>query len=64
LSFSCPYFQFKDDFCYRLNVVCVPGRPGCVLQKNSKFVVPVEERLRERQQERKRADEPGNNGRA
>jgi hypothetical protein len=52
MSFSCPYFQFEDESCRRLRVDCVPGRPGCVLQKTSVFLVPVEERLRERERER------------
>ena len=46
MSFSCPHINERDEFCRRLNTDCVPGRPGCVLQHNSKFAVPVEERLR------------------
>lgn len=32
----------------RVQAECVPGRPGCVLRANSRFLVPVEERLRQR----------------
>ena len=32
----------------RVQAECVPGQPGCVLRANSRFLVPVEERLRER----------------
>ena len=57
MSFSCPYFDFRDGSCSRLRADCVPGRPGCVLRENSVFLVPVEERLRER--EREQADRKG-----
>ncbi|MGM0381302.1 MAG: hypothetical protein ACQEP7_04895 [bacterium] len=46
-SFSCPHFNFNRDQCMRLDENCVPGRPGCVLENNSNFSVPVEERLKE-----------------
>ena len=52
MSFSCPHFNFDDDSCWRLRTDCVPGRPGCVLRNNSVFAVPVEERLRLREQEK------------
>jgi hypothetical protein len=45
MSFSCPHFDINRDTCIRLKCECVPGRPGCVLAKNSGFAVPVEERL-------------------
>lgn len=32
----------------RVHADCVPGRPGCVLRANSRFLVPVDERLRQR----------------
>jgi len=35
----------------RLKTDCVPGRRGCVLEGNSVFAVPVEERLRAREEE-------------
>jgi len=59
MSFSCPYFEYKEDFCWRVRADCVPGRPGCVLRQNSVFAVPVEDRLRERERERERAKRQG-----
>lgn len=56
-SFSCPHFDMANDFCIRLRTDCVPGRPGCVLEKNSVFAVPVEERIRAKQEERKRKEQ-------
>lgn len=38
----------------RLKTDCVPGRRGCVLEGNSVFAVPVEERLRQREAENRR----------
>jgi len=51
-SFSCPHYDVRDDWCRRVNGVCVPGRPGCTLQHNSKFVVPVDERIRRKEEQR------------
>jgi hypothetical protein len=45
MTFSCPHFDINRDHCLRLKTDCVPGRPGCVLAKNSVFAVPVSERL-------------------
>ncbi len=45
-SFSCQHYNVQDETCRRVNADCVPGRPGCVLQHNSKFAIPIEERLR------------------
>ncbi len=47
-SFSCPHFNEDGDRCYRLQTECVPGRPGCVLCKNSVFLVPARERIKDR----------------
>ena len=44
-SFSCQHYNVHDETCRRVNADCVPGRPGCVLQHNSKFAIPIEERL-------------------
>ena len=52
-SFSCPHFDPERDFCVRLKTDCVPGRPGCVLGA-SVFHIPVEQRLREREEENRR----------
>ena len=54
MSFSCPHFRLDDEHCARLKTDCVPGRRGCVLEGNSVFAVPVEERLRERDEENRR----------
>jgi len=57
-SFSCPHFEMEDEQCQRLHTDCVPGRPGCVLSGNSVFAVPVEERIREKEEARKRKQDP------
>ncbi len=54
-SFSCPNFDMERDYCLRLRTDCVPGRPGCVLAKTSVFAVPVEERIREKEEAKRRA---------
>lgn len=53
MSFSCPHFDFNRDACLRLKTDCVPGRRGCVLE-GSGFAVPVEERLREKEEEKRK----------
>lgn len=55
MSFSCPHFRINDDYCLRLKTDCVPGRPGCVI-KDAVFAVPVEQRIREREEENRRRD--------
>jgi hypothetical protein len=54
MSFSCPHFRIDDEHCVRLKTDCVPGRRGCVLEGNSVFAVPIEERLRQREAENRR----------
>lgn len=54
-SFSCPHFDMQRESCTRLDTDCVPGRPGCVLAKNSVFAVPVEDRLRAKEEAKRRA---------
>jgi hypothetical protein len=54
MSFSCPHFDPEKDYCRRLDTDCVPGRPGCVLGSASVFAVPVEERIRAKEEERRR----------
>lgn len=51
-SFSCPHFDQQRDYCVRIQRICVPGRPGCVLCGNSVFAIPWEERLREKEKHR------------
>lgn len=58
-SFSCPHFEVEREHCLRLQTDCVPGRPGCVLSKNSVFAVPVEERIRAREEAKRRAQAEG-----
>ena len=53
MSFSCPHFCPDQDSCLRLKTDCVPGRPGCVLAGKSVFAVPVEERIREKEREKR-----------
>jgi hypothetical protein len=58
-SFSCPHFDLANDWCLRLDADCVPGRRGCVLSGRARFVVPAEERVREREAQRHHlADKP------
>jgi hypothetical protein len=54
MTFSCPHFDIERDACLRLKTDCVPGRPGCVLA-GSVFAVPVEQRLKEREDENRAA---------
>lgn len=54
MSFSCPHFRIDDDHCLRLKTDCVPGRPGCVIGGKTVFAVPVEQRIREREEENRR----------
>lgn len=52
-SFSCPHFDQADDYCDRVEADCVPGRPGCVLSRNSVFAIPVEQRIQEQAESRR-----------
>ncbi len=54
MSFSCPHFRPADDYCLRLKTDCVPGRRGCVLAGKTGFAVPAEQRVREREEEKRR----------
>lgn len=56
-AFSCPHLDLTNDYCMRLRVDCVPGRPGCVLEKNSVFAFPVEERICAKEEARRRKEE-------
>ena len=53
MSFACPHFLPDNDSCLRLSCECVPGRPGCGIAKSSSFAVPWEERLKEKQEEKR-----------
>ena len=54
MSFSCPHFRLEDDHCLRLKTDCVPGRRGCVLAGKTVFATPVEQRIREQEEENRR----------
>jgi hypothetical protein len=54
MSFSCPHFCPDEDHCLRLKTDCVPGRKGCVLAGKAVFAVPAEERVRLREEEKRR----------
>ncbi len=54
MSFSCPHFCPDDEHCLRLKTDCVPGRRGCVLDGKSVFAVPAEERVRLREEQKRR----------
>ena len=56
VSFSCPHFRPEDEHCLRLKTDCVPGRRGCVLEGKSTFAVPAEERVRAKEEEKRRAE--------
>ena len=53
-SFSCPNYEMQRDYCLRLQMDCVPGRSGCVLSNSSVCAVPVEERIRLKEEARRR----------
>lgn len=55
MSFSCPHFRLNDEYCLLLKTDCVPGRRGCVIGKNTVFAVPAEVRVREKEEEKRRA---------
>ena len=53
MSFSCPHFRAEDGACLRLKTECVPGRRGCVIPDSTVFAVPAEERVREREEQKR-----------
>ena len=55
MSFACPHFRPDDECCLRLQTDCVPGRAGCVLGGKAVFAVPAEQRVREREEEKRLA---------
>ena len=48
-TFTCAHHDVPADWCQLLKTDCVPGRPGCVLRGKSVFLVPAEERIREKE---------------
>ena len=54
MSFSCPHYCPDEEHCLRLRTDCVPGRRGCVLEGKAVFAVPAEERVRLREEQKRR----------
>ncbi len=52
-TFTCSHHNVPEDWCLLLKTDCVPGRPGCVLRGKNVFLVPVEERIREKEAARR-----------
>ena len=46
MTFSCKNFDFNTENCMKLNSVCIPGRPGCVLEGKVKFSEDIEKKLK------------------
>ena len=57
-SFTCQHLAVADDQCLLLKTDCVPGRKGCVLAGQSTFLVPAEERVRQREAEKRKLQPP------
>ncbi len=47
-SFSCPYLETETNLCIKLNVDCVPGRKGCIINRKFQFAIPAEKRIKEK----------------
>ena len=52
-SFTCQHLEVADDQCLLLKTDCVPGRKGCVLAGETTFLIPAEERVRQRAEEKR-----------
>jgi len=52
-SFTYPHFAVVNDWCLLLQTDCVPGRKGCGLAGQTTFLVPAEERVRQREEEKR-----------
>ena len=46
MSFSCPHYDYATEFCTKVKVTCVPGRPGCVLTGKVTFAGDINERIK------------------
>lgn len=46
MTFSCKNYDYNEDKCLKLNVECVPGRQGCVLEGRVRVSEDLEERLK------------------
>lgn len=47
MTFSCKNYDYNEDKCLKLNVECVPGRRGCVLEGKVRVSEDLEKRLAE-----------------
>ena len=45
MSFSCPNYDTHTEQCRKLSTLCVPGRPGCVLEGKVKFSEDLQTRI-------------------
>lgn len=52
MTFSCKNFDFNTEDCMKLNSVCIPGRPGCVLEGKVKFSEDIEKKLKDLEAEK------------
>jgi hypothetical protein len=56
MSFSCPHLRPGDEHCHRLNIDCVPGRRGCVLERGAESTAPADPREPGRDEEKDRPE--------
>ncbi|MBN2718523.1 MAG: hypothetical protein JXX14_21950 [Deltaproteobacteria bacterium] len=47
MTFSCPNHEAAEQKCTLLNTLCVPGRPGCVLEGKATFAEDIDTRIRQ-----------------
>jgi hypothetical protein len=57
MTFSCGNHDFDTDWCNKLKVKCIMGRPGCVLEGKVKVSEEILARLQELDEERARKRE-------
>ena len=57
-SFTCQHLEVADDQCLLLKTDCVPGRKGCVLAGETTFLIPADERVRQRAEEKRQLPPP------
>ncbi len=57
-SFTCPHFDLANDWCLLLKTDCVPGRKGCVLRGKVNFLIPAEERVRLKEEQKRQQPRP------
>jgi hypothetical protein len=54
MTFSCPNYDVNTEMCRRLDKVCVPGRPGCVLHGKVTFREDLDQRIQRAEERIKR----------